>query len=201
MSENSVGIVIGGLVVGTVILFVGLFMTNIVATIQSPSYYYDYGYTTAANTSTQTLNSAANATHYLTMGTIASISGETTVSELSTNVTNVHAATDFTVNVYLNDALLGVITAPHDATTQTVFTSVPWVASSANKLVYQTTAGAANLTTLKSYGTYPSSQIANSFGTMYDNLVNTTATIFSVMGLIIIVAALGVAIKSLQSSV
>jgi hypothetical protein len=188
-----------GVVVAVVCLFIGLYAISLVSNLKDDSDFYDYSYTTASNTSTQTLNVAANATHSLTIGAIETIENEAAPTEqLSFNVTSAAAALDYNVSVYLNNAFLDTFMITHGTTETNVISSVPWVTSSVNLIKYESSAPAGNLTTLKSYATYPSGRTANNWGSISDNLISNTSTTYDVMILVIIVVALGVAIAVLR---
>lgn len=188
-----------GVVIAIVTLFIGIYAIEKVYNIQDDSVFWDYSYTTASNTSTQTLNVATNATHKLTIGTLETIENEAAPAEtLVFNVTSAAAALDYNVSVYLNDVFLETFMITHGTTEQNTINDVPWVSDVKNNLTYQTAAPAGNLTTLKSYGTYPSSRTPTNWGAIDQSLVTNTTTIYDVLILVIIVTALGVAIAILR---
>lgn len=188
-----------GVVVAIVCLFIGLYAISLVNDLKDPSDFYDYSYTTASNTSTQTLQTGTNATHKLTIGTLYTIAGEAAPTKtLTFNVTSAAAILDYNVSVFLNGAFLDTFMIQNGTTEKNSVSAVSWVSGQINNITYESSAAAGNLTTLKTYGVYPSGRTANDWGSISDNLITNTGTTYDVMILVIIVVALGVAIAVLR---
>jgi hypothetical protein len=188
-----------GVVVAVVCLFIGLYAISLVNNLKDDSDFYDYSYTIASNTTTQTVQTGTNATHKLTIGAFETIENEATATKsLLFNVTSAAAALDYNISVFIDDVFADTFMITHGTTESNTVSSVSWVASNVNNITYETAAPAGNLTTLKSYATYPSGRTANDWGTISDNMVTNTGTIYDVMILVIIVVALGVAIAVLR---
>jgi hypothetical protein len=189
-----------GVIIAMVMMFMGVYMIFIVSDIPGEGAYKDYAYTTTTNaTDTGWINSTLNGTHKLTIGAIVSIEGETPDKTL-TVIANNSDTSNKTITVYLNDVSIGTVLAiASTADTTKTFTEVNWVANTVNNLTFTATSNSGNdLNVESSAAKYPSSKPDNSFGAIITDLVTSTATVYNVLILVIVITALGVAIAVLR---
>ena len=189
-----------GIVLGAVLLFVGLFMISTISSATPESTLKDYGYTTVTNSTALTLNGSVNQTQNLAIGTLVSISGETSDKTLVIKANNTHATDTFNLKVYLNGNLKATETLPNNTVTTLTYTDVNWVASATNNVTLNSNTTSSDVEIISSVGKYPSSKADSNWGSINTSIISTIGTVFSVLGLVLIVIALAVAIGVINSS-
>jgi len=190
-----------GIVLGIVLLFVGLFMTSTVSSTTPERILKDYGYTTVTNSSSSGyINTTQNGTHSLTIGNIVSISGETPEKTLTLVAENTDTS-NRSFDVYLNGKNISRVVAVASSNTTITISNVDWVANAVNNLTYVAVANTGtDLQVIQASGKYPSSKVDSNWGSINTTLINTVSTIFSVLGLVLIVVGLAFAIGTLRGT-
>ena len=180
------------------VLFLGLFIFATLAEVLPEENLKDYAYTTTANSTVEFTNSTTNVTHNITVGAIASISGETPTKTLTAVVDNANTTDTYTVTAYLNGVSLGSFTALNNTNTSNTFTSVAFTASTVNTILYTSDGDDellyVNSTTIK----YPSSTTDTQFGTINNDLISKTGTVYKVLILVVVITSLVIALKYLK---
>jgi len=197
--KGSLSAVVLAVVVALTMLFVGLYMTSKVNSLQAEKDLYDYVYTTVTNTTELQVNNTNPGTHTLTIGDIATIEGETAEKVLTTKIQNTDTS-DISVDVYLNDNKLGTVTATAGTNTTATFENVNWIANSDNVVNFTTTYTGTGLKILETSGKYPSDKALTTIGRINSDLITNTKTIFSIVVLVVIISALAIAIGVLKGA-
>jgi hypothetical protein len=190
---------ISGIIIGAVLLFVGLFMVASVSDALPASQVHEFVYTTATNATDLTLNGSINSTNSIYVTDIATITGLTADKTLVITYDNENATKSWNISVWLNGNALATIRTTNNTAGTATYTDVAWVVGR-NNLTFQTDNALEEVFINNTAGTYPSSTTSNEFGTMQTSLISTMGTIFSVLGLVLIVVALAMAIGALKGS-
>lgn len=202
-SEGQVAGPFAGLVVGVVILFVGLFMISVVSEA-IPNLRANV-FTTVSNTTAITAGTPStpgNDTYHLAVGAIVDPSPDYIV----VNILNVSASNGtWNVNVSLNRINVATIAIPATLSTTNVSgAGIVLVANALNNLTFGNETGVTSTDTTRIVNAsivYASSETNTPMGDISDSTITTTGTVFSVLGLVIIVIALSMAIQALRKEV
>jgi uncharacterized membrane protein len=201
-SEGSIAAPLMSIVVGVVLLFVGIFMVSLVSNV-GDAYYTEDVYTTTTNSTLLTINMTLNQTkwHLITVADAYSLA---TITAHVSN-TAAKASPGGTLTVLQNGVSLGTITVPITGTNEsdTAFTGVTLTENAVLNLSYRATAGTGteNVYVNSTAVYYANDNVNTDMGDIKDSLVTNTATIFTVLGLVLIVAGLAMAITSLKDSI
>ena len=200
-SDGQISGPIAGLIVGVVILFVGLFAISVVSDVV-PGLTENAPLTTVSNSTAIAAGGTGNDTYFMTVGTIVDSTADyitVTISNTTDGQNNISVGA-LTVNVSLNKVNIANIALPNVTTDSvTNITTITLVPSALNNISFGNENLQANETRIVSaLLVYAETTENTRMGNISDGLITTTGTIFSVLGLVIIVVALSMAIQSLR---
>lgn len=191
-SDGQVSGPLAGLVVGVVVLFVGLFVVSTVSDA-IPGLQIN-AFTTASNTTAILTGSVAgNNTYGITVGHIVDI----TEDYIVVSVRNTTDNPAYNINVSLNKIHIRNIAVPVSSSVTNI-TGVTLISSAINNLTFGNETTPNSTMIVNASIVYASSLVNTDMGDISDSLVTSTGTIFSVLGIVIIIVALTMAIQSLQ---
>jgi len=191
-----------GIVTAIVCLFIGLFAINMTSNIQSKSDLYDYSYNDSSDTTSRNVVVATNATKTWYVPTIPNIVGETGKLEfICINVTNTNATAPYTASAYLNntygETLLETKVMSASTNNLTCY-DVTLAPTRNNQIIVVCNAISNTCLETKIRVKMATATSATGFGSIYDNLVSNTSTVYDVLFLAIIIVALAIGIAYLK---
>jgi len=184
---------IGSIVVGLVFLFVGLYMVDTVAgTIPAASVFGTTSLTDDDNYSIDNTAPLGRAVH--TFAVTGLVPDEEDAATVALTMSSPNGASGY-VGLYFNGVFVSNISITNNVSVNPV--TVTAISDITNNASYQT--WEKNITIDKSVLTYlDNSKRTATTGKIYDNIVSTTGTSFTVLGLVLIIVGLAMAISSLR---
>lgn len=178
-------------ILGVVMMFVGIFLVSSVADVFPANSLYQTGAT--SNTSPVIQFSGTNTSNQ----TITVSTNATPTADLLVHIVNTTGVPSGTVQVLFNDVVIGNVTIPSVATVSTIHVTL---VSGLNRISYYNGGQINNITNIsQSELVYlDTSNLTALTGNVYTSTVNTTGTIFAILGLVLIIVGLAFAIRSIN---